>query len=204
MSRSPLHVFPDILERLTPEARADAGIHQGETNMSHEQLQAYLIAKGADAFLQDEQGRQAGVECRHRLGAVCLRHGNHGCDRDGQQPRLQRLCCLKPPKSEALHMEVAGATCVAWSPVGKRQGVHHSSSAVFSVWAASTRLLEPDLIVFECSSKFPPEHLAFWFEDKYDIIYIDHPGPTALGWPVHRPRLYSLLSPSLQALGCCL
>ena len=58
---------------------------------------------------------------------------------------------LRPGK---IAMEVAGATCVAFSPLGKREGLAHNSMRDFHVWGASSRLMEPTIILFECALHF--------------------------------------------------
>jgi hypothetical protein len=90
-------------------------------------------------------------------------------------------------------MEVAGATCVAFSPLGKREGVAHKSMKDFHVWAASTRLTEPTIIMFECARQFPQKMLQWWFSDKYHLEMLPEAGPSLLGWPVTRDRLYCLM-----------
>ena len=119
-----------------------------------------------------------------QIVAPCLMHA---CDGDG-------LCPVAVAQNQnQITMEVAGATCVAFSPLGKREGLAHKSMRDFHVWAASTRLMEPTIILFECARHFPKEELDFWFSDKYRMEMLPLAGPSLLGWPVTRDRLYCLM-----------
>lgn len=91
-----------------------------------------------------------------------------------------------------LQVEFAGLTCVAFSPLGKGEGLAHDSMRPFFVWAAVQRACRPALLVIESAAKFPKDLLKWFLEDLYHLEFFDHPGPTLHGWPISRPRMYCL------------
>ena len=89
-------------------------------------------------------------------------------------------------------IEVAGLTCVAFSPYGKHEGLAHESMRPFFTWCVLMRARQPLILIIESASAFPKQKLEMFLHDLYHLEFIDHPGPCLHGWPITRPRMYCL------------
>ena len=100
--------------------------------------------------------------------------------------------CEVQEEEGRLQVEFAGLTCVAFSPLGKGEGLAHDSMRPFFVWASLQRSCRPALLVIESAAKFLKDLLKWFLEDLCHLEFFDHPGPTLHGWPITRPRMYCL------------
>ena len=74
--------------------------------------------------------------------------------------------------------------CIAFSAWGSHARHAHESMRALHVWACSMRILQPDLMVWECAPTFPRDLLKWWLEDIYTVQFYDMEGPEMLGHPV--------------------
>jgi hypothetical protein len=64
----------------------------------------------------------------------------------------------------------------------------------FCHWAAETAYLAPDVVLHECAGNFPPDLLEVFFDaEKWDMHTIAPLSPDFFGWPVNRPRRYTVI-----------
>ena len=59
------------------------------------------------------------------------------------------------------------------------------------VWAALTKVQQPDLIGQECAPQFPTWFLEQFFKDDFDSVTVKRVDPLLIGYPVSRPRTYT-------------
>jgi hypothetical protein len=109
-------------------------------------------------------------------------------------------CCLiamPDIASSALSVGAAGSTCTGFSSQtqGLNGGCGHSESMIpFCHWAAEMSFLAPDVLLHECATNFPPELLEVFFDsNRWDIHSLGPLSPHMLGWPVNRPRRFTVL-----------
>ena len=176
--RPAVHHFSDLSDRLPP-GLAD-------------EVQALLLNAGESktkAFADIGKLLLSSYEDVCPLGVMtckCVRHYGRRCS-----------CSLNPADydmSGGLSLNIAGVTCVAWTPLGGNARHAHPSMKDLHIWAASTRAMSPDLIVVECAAIFDRSILLWWFEDMYVLQFYDHPGPILFGHPMKRARMYCVLS----------
>ena len=121
-----------------------------------------------------------------RLQSNCVRHFGRAC-----------TASLTPEdygmNGKAVSINVAGVTCVGFSQLGGQARLAHASMKSFHIWAWSVRNLSPDVIVAESAPLFQKNLFTWWFEDRYQVVFFDHPGPSLLGFPMNRPRMYVIL-----------
>lgn len=95
---------------------------------------------------------------------------------------------------DPISMEICGAVCVGASPLGLQHGLAHSSMRALHTWCATMRGTTPDVIIWECAANAVyMQTVKWWLEDKYSVVFIQHPGPRGLGHPMYRPRTYGIL-----------
>ena len=94
--------------------------------------------------------------------------------------------------TEPWSIQVAGLTCVAFSPFGNMEGMAHESMRSFFVWATLMRHLQPTLVVAESAHLFPRDLLVQQLGGLYDWHFLDHDGPIVHGWPLTRPRMWAM------------
>ncbi|CAE7668862.1 unnamed protein product, partial [Symbiodinium necroappetens] len=121
------------------------------------------------------------------LRSKCIRHFGSVCNATLMPENYEM-------SSEALSINIAGVTCVGFSQFGGRARLAHGSMKSFHIWAASVRNMQPDLIVAESAPLFDKTLFTWWFEDLYRAVFFDHPGPSLLGFPMNRPRMYVILA----------
>ena len=106
------------------------------------------------------------------------------------------FCCLHfqqcPITTGACEILVAGLTCVAFSSMGKMEGLAHPSSRDLLTFAVGARHRRPIFLVLESAASYPKEKISELLEDLYHLEFISHPGPVLHGWPISRPRMYCM------------
>ena len=184
-ARPALHHFTDLKDRLPQHHQLDVESLMGERGSSKKK------DKVRDAEAMQNIGKYLLRSCQHmfprgRMQCKCERHFGLTCS-----------VSLKPEDYElhpgAISMNIAGVTCVGWSPLGGRARHSHASMKDLHMWASSVRGMQPDLIFVECSNLFDKSILVWWFEDLYALVFFDHPGPIIFGHPMCRPRMYCAL-----------
>ncbi|CAE7361460.1 unnamed protein product [Symbiodinium sp. CCMP2592] len=123
-----------------------------------------------------------------RVQSNCIRHFGSTCAAS-LFPEDYRM------DGKAVSMNIAGVTCVGFSQLGgqAKARLAHASMKSFHIWAWSVRNLLPDVIVAESAQFFEKGLFTWWFEDRYYVVFLDHPGPSLLGFPMNRPRMYVIL-----------
>ena len=184
-SHRPLHVFGDINDRLTPrhrevlnrieplwhasKARQDVGT---ETLRRLRRMASYLLHHATEIFTATRR-----AECAvHNSRCLCSTHQFRGAART------------------ALKLVIAGSTCVAHSSRGLHLGMMDASFRPFMLFITEVRQMRPHLVLHECTSRFPTAWLQAWLGDLYTMTVFQDISPHQLGWPVRRPRQYTLLS----------
>ena len=176
--RPAVHHFSDLCDRLPPGLADD--VQTLLLNAGKAATKAFAdIAKLLLSSYQDVC--PGGV-----MTCKCVRHYGRHCS-----------CSLNPTDydmSGGLSLNIAGVTCVGWTPLGGNARHAHPSMKDLHIWAASARAMSPDLIVVECAATFDKSILLWWFEDMYNLQFYDHPGPIVFGHPMNRARMYCVLS----------
>lgn len=103
-----------------------------------------------------------------------------------------QTCKVAEAAPHAMSMEIAGLTCVAFSVVGKHEGLGHPSMRPFFVWACLMRKRRPMFLFIESAARFPREMLDIFLADLYQLVFFHHPGPCFHGFPGKRPRMYCI------------
>lgn len=103
--------------------------------------------------------------------------------------------CLAAGKSVALEVgdvHFAGSPCTDFSVMGQQKKLAGPTAAAFLVWVRWIRDSLPRCVVHENVKTFPVEVLKEHFGDLYQVetTVLD---PRMFGWPISRPRRYSLL-----------
>jgi len=154
--------LPVLCKKVGPDERATILTQRSE---------AY---EGMARLLMRESERGFGMNAAQSAG--CASQQSTGVLRMGRCLQHHYAMCSVTFDPSLISINIAGATCVGFSPYGAHGGTGHESMRPYNTWAASQRVLRPKLIVFECSHRFPKERLAWWFEDIYHICFYDHPG----------------------------
>ena len=76
--------------------------------------------------------------------------------------------CRRCPVKRA-HHHSAGTPCIAWSPLGLRNGLSGSSALAYLSWVAQRRRVQEDTILHENVKEFPVELLMKNFSDIYVV-----------------------------------
>ena len=177
------HVFGDILDRL-PRPVYTALKTMEEDALSalaslKDQLQQGIITNGEFSAGASAMGQQY-------VDKICKELAGIEFESDVWCYRHQSLCPVSPrsasthsslsrkTRESALWIEVAGNTCVPWSPMAKRDGgtaLLDRSTLVFLCWAFSAKFYEPDLIIQENVARFDHELLEkIWSQPSQDPL----------------------------------
>jgi hypothetical protein len=154
------HHLHDINDRLSPHARNTLDMIEGELpkvvpGIAKEHLQVItnVRRRGYQAMGKYLMGNQEYIFPGDKFYCCCVKHIPGFCS-----VRLTR-----PEASKALTMNIAGSTCIGFSPLGTHAG--HASMRDLHVWAASMRALKPTFIIWECAANLPKDVLQWWFEE---------------------------------------
>lgn len=167
--------FHDLLPRARKERLAKA-MSSTATGHGRSDIVASNLAAVANEF---ETARKNGM--LFSLFAPCSRHKGDGC---------------KPFEHDTgamFNLAIAGSTCTDSSSVGKRRGLSGESSSAFLCWVFEMRTRRPTMIIHECTALWKPELLTYFLGDTYSLIFRKVLSPHLIGWPVKRPRHYSVL-----------
>ena len=181
------HHFTDIAGRVPTHVQAR--LDEMEAQMPS--VQKGMNAEDKNGVLKERSEAYKAMACFmlkecERGWSACAEKAVESLGRDPKQP-AQSLCmglCARHHLTQCsvgfdpsmISINIAGATCVGFSPYGAHAGTGHESMRVYHTWAAGQRVLKPKVIVFECSHRFPKDRLIWWFEDLYHICFYDHPG----------------------------
>jgi len=156
----PQHIFGDLLDRLTPDVK-DSLVH----------LQKETLQLWKDTQLEHADGGVSSEELAKEHKRISERYV------DGMHKKLdlvefndvawctehQAYCPLSPRScadyKDYFWIEAAGSICKAFSAMGSRNQWLDPSALVCQVWCYSCRYFEPDVLLHECVSSFPPEAL---------------------------------------------
>jgi hypothetical protein len=104
----------------------------------------------------------------------------------------------KKARKRDLRAAVAGTECYDWSTFGLRQGLAGPTTRTLAIWLAQRILCLEDVILHECTPKFMMailhRHLGSFFDIHSLPLKDGCISPHQLGWPCHRPRLYTVLT----------
>ena len=127
----PCHVFGDILS-YAPSC----------------DLESLITPDRSVACLSDElQTLRSAREASAKKVQHVDRNMRRWCYRHAQE-------CPCYPSAEALkdgwlHIDISGTPCIAFSPMGKQEKLHHPSTLCLLVWTALMDRIRPDLIIHE-------------------------------------------------------
>jgi hypothetical protein len=107
--------------------------------------------------------------------------------------RCKKQCKVTkgPSDSGELSMWVGGNTCTPWSSSGDRLGWLDPCSIVNMIYLHFLNVTSPDFVINECTPFYDVKVMET-FLTSHDPFHI-HFGPTDLGLPVSRDRVYSIL-----------
>jgi site-specific DNA-cytosine methylase len=215
----PEHVFGDVLERI-PKALRDSLIRKGERlrallaaraceaerqGMQVDALSAYkaeqtkrlglkYVAAVKAAFRQRVFSLDQECWC-HRHRRMCqtcpVARAESASNRCGPTPGFSPGRQTPGEAKGALHIEIAGTTCVAWSSMGAGQGWLRESSLPCLVWCHWVLHSEPDIVIHECTRSFDQSLLQDILGSKY-VVESAVTTPTDFGIPANRHRKYTL------------
>ena len=100
------------------------------------------------------------------------------------------MVCDGPCKFGHVDLEIAGVSCLPWTPMGTRQETNATDMIAMASWAATVRQRRPKVIIFENSHKFRKSILEAMLGDFYFVMDLLLEG-TYFGWPGRRPRYYA-------------
>ena len=87
---------------------------------------------------------------------------------------------------------VAGTPCTSWSRMGNRKAWTAPATIGVLFWCFETLVLQPDIILHECTTDFQVGTLEKIFQDKYSLQTLVV-SPHYCGWPCTRARRFTLL-----------
>ena len=182
----PCHIFGDIMLRVPEAVR-----HELQRILKHYR-QVYLeaLASGhAAKELQTGLGREMVKAMQERLEQCavatamhCSVHGDD-CELNGSDDRYEG----------DINFWCAGTTCTDFSTANQKAlGVFGDHMLPLAVWCQCARNAAPDLIIHECTPRFPVWVLMLWFGDQFNVLSRTW-CPTDSGIPARRKRLYTLI-----------
>ena len=161
-SNQPLHVFGSVLHRIPLDVRTSLQIEleshrfeiiaqvdskkaEGQPMEAIRLLRKKLISERTVQFLRFAQLHLAKVDMARFKDNWC-----YSC---------QQVCSASPPRQEGcLYIEIAGATCVAFSKMSTCQwGLLDDSAIPFLVWLYWVRHCRFDVVLHECVPTVPIE-----------------------------------------------
>ena len=188
----PSHVFGDLLQELSPEHVRTMICHQDSARASVEKAFA-----DAPICEQTAEFRKAliGIHTAEFLRKVSKLAKSWSFNRS-KRSRCYRcgashLCQRWPRKNRALHIELAGTICVAFSSIGLGWAWLDPSAIACVAWATMMKAIEPDVIIHECVPAFDVETLHSMLGPKYAMQTLVF-SPISLGVPSERPRRYTV------------
>lgn len=165
------HVFSDLLGRLRPNwcdtlrsMMPEQGVPKETAMAAYKEMYELMLKNETDLFLDT---------------SYCVK-----CD----------ACCPVSGKltDKKLRILIAGTECKAWSASGRQQRQCHPSMLTFLVFVFDLRRQDYDLGIHEITELHLDEVLPFFLpEHKCVVIRLS---PWALGWPINRPRKYTIIS----------
>lgn len=108
------------------------------------------------------------------------------------QKELRDVHTGSPVAARPGDIHVAGSPCTDWSSMGQQQKLSGPTAAAFLVWTRWMLDNEPTIIIHENVKRFPVRILVELFGASYSVHSIELT-PKEVGWPIARPRRYSLL-----------
>lgn len=109
-----------------------------------------------------------------RLAGWCVKHG--------------RVCPLL-----RADQHTAGTPCTDYSNWGLRKKGQGPTAKLFAVWIALRRSLREPVLLHENVPNFGQDTLLDLLGDLYIVLSVSPVCPSAMGWPIRRPRQISLL-----------
>lgn len=192
------HIFKDVNDRIPVELVRKlvrrAAFLRREVALRVERAQAGEGKVAADDVRQrcvSELGSKFLSQAKHALGKLDWSQ----CGQFSWCVLHSRMCPLKPAVGPRdTWIEIAGSTCVAWSPMGAGWGWLDASTVPCLTWAFWAARAGPDCIVHENVCPFDWK----FFEDpaifggRYWMASQCH-SPVDQGIPANRPRRYTVL-----------
>ncbi|CAE7589544.1 unnamed protein product [Symbiodinium sp. CCMP2592] len=194
---APRHVFGDITSRVPLEALAKL-----------REIEASALDRAAESGSRwkctDTEGKETLKQHKLELGENMVRDM---CCILSQCKLMQKdfcfacnkMCPLLPDmageNANAVHGEIAGTTCVAWSSM--RSGASttgqwlHKSTLPCLVWMFWLRQSKPTWYVHECTSRFDAQELCEFLEAQYMSFSLRF-SPKMFGVPADRQRCYTV------------
>ena len=183
LPKPPQHIFTDVMGWLPRSVRSRLADMQSKAAPPASSTKSDEKEIGADFFHNAAQYLAAAVQASD-LHSYCAVH--------------EQMCALVPPgladdaAARPLWLEAAGNTCTPWSASGRQKGWLDAESLPAFAWGAFLALSQPDLILNECTPRWPAAtFFETWIGTHFHVSSLQI-CPTHLGQPVRRLRLYTV------------
>lgn len=192
-SHPPLHIFGDLFGRLSKSALD--GLAQKE-ELVNEVLQETCEKEKENLQMYGEQLLQAHMDTLSRPGSLlskakCDVHGKACPLPHSGLPMELHKQCQSEGCTMALSLNASGTECYDYSSMGEQKGLLGRTAKTFAVWVEERKRSAEDLLLHECTVRFRPAVLRQHLGHIY-IFFSLIISPHHLGWPVHRPRRYTI------------
>ena len=182
---APEHVFGDLLDRCPSRARRELNNAKHQTD----RIIARRLALGDPArIVMQEEGQALVEQCDAILKTAQLSR-----DRKAYCYKHCKRCRVAPPQprdneaKKVRDVTVAGVTCTDYSHMGKQRCMSGASIVPLLVFFLELLTDLPDIIVLECTVRFPVALLQRFLLRMYHIQVLNF-SPTHMGIPSSRWR----------------
>lgn len=187
----PCHLFPGV-QHLLPE-KAFEKIRQLRPKGHPRKAEMDKFAAAA-AYTKQKHFLARGMPFDWSLKcSQCLLHPGEACPLNWQ-PCLEAEPCSGDTDAGATcnrraRWNIAGTQCTPFTEFGRRMGLGDPDTESWNIWSSHCGQLRYDVTVLENSKQFPLEEFerTLWPAKVVSIVI----GPTALGWPLQRQRLFA-------------
>ncbi len=187
---SPEHIFGDPLDRCPTQARWKLNNAKRQTDRI---IARRLALREPTELVTQEQCQDLVQQCEAILSTVQLSR-----DRKDYCFKHRKRCQFAPPKprgneaKKVRDVTVAAVTCTDYSHMGKQRCMSGTSIVQLLFFFLELVTDLPDMIVLECTVRFPLALLRRFLSKQYHIQGLIF-SPTHMGIPSSRWRQYILL-----------
>ena len=164
------HVFDDLLGRLKPQWRQTL----------------------TDMLPKDDLSRDDAMNKYREIYEFMLKNESDLFQETAWCTKCQGHCPVAGDAQGRLRVLIAGTECKAWSASGRQQRTGHPSMLTFLVFVFDIRRQQYDIGIHEITEMHPEEVLPFFLEGYRCVVV--RLAPWHLGWPVNRPRKYTIIT----------